>query len=68
MLTITRDTLNRQAVHAIAASLNDFAERKEASTVNLFEWLSPLVYKATTESVYGPQSPFKGPGIAEIRS
>ncbi|KUI67723.1 Cholesterol 7-alpha-monooxygenase [Cytospora mali] len=60
------NTLNRKSVQVIAASLSKFAT-SGSSMINLFEWVSLQVLAATTESVYGPQNPFRDPAIVAIR-
>lgn len=61
------DTLNRKSVQIIAGSLSKFAAGG-SSTINMFEWVSSQMLAATTESIYGPQNPFRDPAIVAIRS
>lgn len=61
------DTLNRKSVKIIADSLSKIAARG-STTINMFEWVSNLLLTATTEGVYGPQNPFRDPGIIAARS
>lgn len=61
------DILNRKSVKIIADSLSKIAANG-STTINMFEWVSNQLLEATTESVYGPQNPFRDPGIIAVRS
>lgn len=61
------DILNRKSVQIVASSLSKFAA-EGASTVLLSDWVSRQVLAATTESVYGPQNPFRDPAVVAIRA
>lgn len=61
------DILNRTSVKIVASSLSNFAE-KGPSTISLFDWISRQVMAATTESVYGPQNPFRDPAVVATRA
>lgn len=61
------DVLNRKSVQVVASSLSKFAQ-KGPSTISLFDWVSRQVLAATTESVYGPQNPFRDPAVVAIRA
>lgn len=61
------DILNRKSVQIVASLLSKFAG-KGPSTISLFDWVSRQVLAATTESVYGPQNPFRDPAVVAIRA
>lgn len=61
------DILNRKSVQIVASSLSKFAQ-KGPSTISLFDWVSSQVMAATTESIYGPQNPFRDPAVVKIRA
>lgn len=61
------DILNRKSAQIVASLLSKFAE-KGPSTISLFDWVSRQVLAATTESVYGPQNPFRDPAVVAIRA
>lgn len=61
------DILNRKSVQIVASSLDKFA-KSGSSSISLFEWASRQVMVATTESVYGPQNPFRDPAVIASHS
>ncbi|KAI1085984.1 cytochrome P450 [Rostrohypoxylon terebratum] len=54
------DAMNRRAVQVIADSLEKWAE-EGPTNVKMFQWIRHELVRATTESVYGPQNPFRDP-------
>lgn len=60
------DEMNRQAMQEIAASVDRLstATRKPAR-IELSMWLRRNLTTASTNSVYGPQNPFKDQSIAD---
>ncbi|KAI9717487.1 MAG: hypothetical protein M1828_007187 [Chrysothrix sp. TS-e1954] len=54
------DQMNRVMIKELAAGLDDLLPKSQSMTrVNLVEWLRRAVTLATTNSVYGPDNPFK---------
>ncbi|KAF2185778.1 cytochrome P450 [Zopfia rhizophila CBS 207.26] len=56
--------MNRAAVDNIAAFV-DKAQSRRGQTFALFEWIKHEVAITTTNSVYGPENPFKDPRVEE---
>ncbi|KAI0886561.1 cytochrome P450 [Annulohypoxylon maeteangense] len=54
------DSMNRRAVQVISESLEKWA-KGGPTTVDMFHWIRHELVSATTESVYGPQNPFRDP-------
>lgn len=52
------DAINGSAIRCIADSL-EFLNSKGPKTVELFSWIRGELFMATTESIYGPQNPFR---------
>jgi hypothetical protein len=52
------DSMNRRAVEVLASSMTGLRARG-ASTIKFWEWAHHEILMATTESVYGPQNPFR---------
>ena len=60
------DEMNREMIRCINASLEDIKLRKgQHRTMNLASWLRETVTIATTNSVYGPQNPFKDASVVD---
>ncbi|ESZ97926.1 putative cytochrome P450 [Sclerotinia borealis F-4128] len=60
------DQMNRIMIQNVAASLDDLMPSgKKSVNIKLSEWLRRVVTKATTNSVYGPQNPFKEAGVQD---
>ena len=60
------DHMNRLMMQSVAASLENL--RTEAGSqvkIRLSEWLRDSVTTATTDSVYGPQNPFKDKDVVD---
>jgi hypothetical protein len=53
--------MNRVMAEKVAASISRMKEQK----VKLFEFVSHEITFATTDSVYGPQNPFKDPKVEQ---
>jgi len=56
------DAMNRVMAQKVAASIDQF---RGENVVQLFEFIRHEITLATTDSVYGPQNPFKNPVIEE---
>ena len=63
---IALDEMNRLMIQSVAASL-DSLTAKDSKSVNikLSSWLRDSITAATTDSVYGPQNPFKAREVVE---
>ena len=60
------DAMNRVMVQTIAASIDDLVPvGTNQVNIKLNDWLRQTVTIATTDSVYGPQNPFKDRKIAD---
>lgn len=62
------DGLNRVMIQAVAEaldSLDEWVGREGKRTVMLNDWVREAITKATTDSVYGPENPFRKAGIRE---
>ena len=60
------DDMNRVMIQNIAASLDSLKSASGSCTkIGLAKWLRRTVTEATTNSVYGPQNPFKELEVAE---
>lgn len=62
------DSLNRRSVQLVTASMDSLAsglEGKEYATLNMYHWIGQQVLMATTESIYGPQNPFRDDGAVQ---
>ncbi|KAH8651557.1 cytochrome P450 [Tricladium varicosporioides] len=60
------DEMNRLMIQNVAASLDSLIPTgKKSTTMKLSAWLRRTVTAATTNSVYGPQNPFKDPEIED---
>ena len=60
------DDMNRVMIQNIAASLDSLKPASGSHTkIGLAKWLRHTVTEATTNSVYGPQNPFKDVEVAE---
>jgi hypothetical protein len=55
------DAMNRVMAQQVAASINRMHKQK----VKLFAFIAHEITLATTDSVYGPQNPFKDPAIEQ---
>lgn len=56
------DALNRRSVQLVTTSMDSLASSlvaKGHATLNMYHWISRQVLMATTESIYGPQNPFR---------
>jgi hypothetical protein len=58
------DAMNRSSVEIVARSVEELASRSPAR-LKLFEWVKKEITFATTESVYGPQNPFRNPKLQD---
>ncbi|KAI9649219.1 hypothetical protein NHQ30_001787 [Ciborinia camelliae] len=56
------DAMNRVMAQKVAASIDGI---KGQRTVPLFDFIKREIAIATTDSVYGPQNPFKDPAVAD---
>ncbi|KAJ8069257.1 hypothetical protein OCU04_002921 [Sclerotinia nivalis] len=56
------DAMNRVMAQKVAASVDGI---KGERSVRLFDFIKREIAMATTESVYGPQNPFKDPVVAD---
>lgn len=52
------DAMNRRSIQVITQSLDRWTE-DGGTTIKLFEWVRHELLLATTESVYGPENPFR---------
>lgn len=60
------DDMNRLMIQNIAVSLDSLNPVSASRTkIELAKWLRRVVTEATTNSVYGPQNPFKDLEVAE---
>ncbi|KAG7008470.1 cytochrome P450 monooxygenase [Physcia stellaris] len=60
------DSMNRLMVQSVAASLDSLAAKDGKSRkIHLSSWLRHSITAATTNSVYGPQNPFKARQVVE---
>ena len=60
------DHMNRLMMQSVAASLESLtSEAGSKVKVRLSEWLRDSVTAATTDSVYGPQNPFKEKDVVD---
>lgn len=60
------DDMNRVMIQNIAASLDSLKPSSGSRTkIELAKWLRQSVTAATTNSVYGPQNPFKDLEVAD---
>ena len=60
------DDMNRVMIQNIAASLDSLKPAPDSRTkIGLAKWLRGTVTQATTNSVYGPQNPFKDSEVAD---
>ena len=60
------DDMNRVMIQNIAASLDSLKPASGSRTkIGLAKWLRRVVTEATTNSVYGPQNPFKDVEVAD---
>ena len=63
---VALDEMNRLMVDDIAASLHNLiSNANEKVQIQLSSWLRDKVTAATTNSVYGPQNPFKAKRVAD---
>lgn len=56
------DAMNRRAIQVISKSLDEWSQ-KEATTIQLWQWLRHELLLASTDSVYGPKNPFRNPAM-----
>ncbi|MCJ1470534.1 hypothetical protein MMC07_009180 [Pseudocyphellaria aurata] len=59
------DKMNRVMIQSIAASLDSLEGPADKVTLKLAQWLRSNVTLATTNSIYGPQNPFKDDAVAD---
>jgi len=60
------DEMNREMIRCIDASLEDIKPHNGQSvTIKLASWLRETITVATTNSVYGPQNPFKDAAVVD---
>lgn len=62
------DGLNRVMIYVVAEALDSLGKevgRERKRTVMLNEWIREVITEATTDSVYGPENPFRKAGIRE---
>lgn len=58
------DEMNREMIRCIGASLEDTKPHNGQNvTIKLASWLRETITIATTNSVYGPQNPFKDAAV-----
>lgn len=58
------DAMSRKAIEAFAAELGQM-KLAEAGAVSLWAWTRRVMVAATTDAVFGPQNPFRDPGVTE---
>ncbi|ROV92756.1 hypothetical protein VMCG_09085 [Cytospora schulzeri] len=58
------DAINNAAIQYFADSLEQLSGNGP-TTVELFSWVRRQLFMATTESIYGPQNPFRNPALEE---
>lgn len=60
------DEMNRLMIQSVATSLDKLtAKESKCVKIKLSSWLRDSITAATTDSVYGPQNPFKAQEIVE---
>lgn len=59
------DEMNRVMIQSIAASLDSLQVSVDKPKLKLAKWLRSNVTIATTNSIYGPQNPFKDDSVAD---
>lgn len=60
------DAMNRTMVESVSTSLESLRPSKgKADRIKLVEWLRNSITLATTDSVYGPQNPFRDEAIVD---
>lgn len=58
------DEMNRTMARRVTASIDQlFSQPNGGKVVKLFEFVKHEITLATTDSVYGPQNPFKDPKV-----
>ena len=57
------DAMNRIMVQNVASSLDDLEAAGTSTRVGLAQWLRTTITKATTNSVYGPQNPYRNEDV-----
>ena len=60
------DSMNRLMIQSVAASLDSLAAKDGKSIkISLSSWLRDSITTATTDSVYGPQNPFRAREVVD---
>ena len=60
------DEMNRIMVQNVAASLDSLSScAHQPVKIKLAKWLREIITAATTNSVYGPQNPFKDDAVVD---
>jgi hypothetical protein len=58
------DAMNRTAIQVIAESIEK-RWKQGTSTVNMYRWIRREMLVASTDSVYGPNNPYRDPKMQE---
>lgn len=58
------DALNGSAIRYFSSAAERLAS-SGATTVDLFSWVRRQIFMATTESMYGPENPFRDPALVQ---
>jgi hypothetical protein len=53
--------LNRRATSKISQSLDDLNQGQGPKVIKIHEWISRTIIMTSTETMYGPQNPFRNP-------
>ena len=59
------DGMNRKMIEKVAASLDKLTEVAGPKRIMLQKWLEHEITHATTESVYGPENPYRDPKVED---
>ena len=57
------DTMNREMVKSVSASLDQLCRDEETTTIDLMTWIRHEITLAGTNAAYGPNNPFKDPEV-----
>ncbi|KAI0439828.1 cytochrome P450 [Xylaria telfairii] len=56
------DLMNKRAVEVMVAGMREFRQ-KGATVIHFWDWTRHEILMATTDAIYGPQNPYRDPGI-----
>ncbi|GAP82390.1 putative cytochrome p450 oxidoreductase [Rosellinia necatrix] len=56
------DLMNKRAVEVMVAGMREFRQ-KGPTVINFWDWTRHEILMATTDAIYGPQNPYRDPGI-----